>query len=202
MWQSWKRQAKPLRSEVCPPILPTDESYMGSPEFVLHAISLGTALAVLWILLSGYFEPLLLGLGLASVVVSVWLAHRMDVADHEGHPVHVAPFTIGVYWPWLVWQIIKSNWDVAKLILNPKMPLRPHVFSTQASQKTEVGIALYANSITLTPGTVTLATHPDGPVEVHAIDDKARKGVESLNMDKQCTHHERTSTVEVASSPC
>ncbi len=166
---------------------------------MLHAISLGAALSVLWLLLSGFFTPLLLGLGLASVAVSVWLAHRMDVADHEGHPVHIAPFTVGIYWPWLVWQIIKSNWDVAKLILDPKMPIRPQVFSTQASQQTEVGIALYANSITLTPGTVTLATHPDGTFEVHAIDDAAREGVESLDMDKHCTHHERASKVEDAS---
>ena len=154
---------------------------------MLHAISLGAALSILWLLLSGYFEPLLLGLGLVSVVVTVWLAHRMDVADPEGHPVHLAPHALLIYWPWLLWQIIKSNWDVAKLILNPKMPIRPHIFTTAATQKTEVGITTYANSITLTPGTVTLAAHPSGEIEVHAIDDAAREGVETLDMDRRCT---------------
>lgn len=152
-----------------------------------HAISLGATLAVLWLLLSGYFEPLLLGLGLASVVLTVWLAHRMDVADHEGHPIHLAPHALFLYWPWLAWQIVKSNWDVAKLILDPKMPINPHVFTTKSSQKTEVGVTMYANSITLTPGTVTLATHANGKFEVHAIDTAARQGVETLEMDRRCT---------------
>lgn len=157
---------------------------------MLHAISLGAALAVLWLLLSGFFEPLLLGLGLASILVTVWLAHRMDVADHEGHPIHLAPHALLSYWPWLFWQIIKSNWDVAKLILSPKMPIRPHVFTTQATQSSEVGRTTYANSITLTPGTVTLAAHADGSFEVHAIDDATREGVEALDMDRRCTRLE------------
>ena len=158
---------------------------------MFHAISLGATLSVLWLLLSGYFEPLLLGLGLASIVLTVWLARRMDVTDHEGHPIHLAPHALLIYWPWLWWQICKSNWDVAKLILSPKMPIHPHVFTTQASQKTEVGITLYANSITLTPGTVTLATRSDGTFDVHAINDAAREGVETLEMDQLCTAFER-----------
>lgn len=154
---------------------------------MLHAISLGAALAALWLLLSGYFEPLLLGLGLASVVTTVWLAHRMDVVDHEGHPIHLAPHALLIYWPWLFWQIVKSNWDVAKLILSPKMPIHPQVFTTQATQLSEVGRTTYANSITLTPGTVTLAAHPDGTFEVHAIDHATREGVETLDMNRRCT---------------
>lgn len=157
---------------------------------MFHAISLGATLAVLWLLLSGYFEPLLMGLGLASVALTVWLAHRMDVADHEGHPIDLALHALLIYWPWLCWQICKSNWDVAKLILNPKMPIHPHVFTTQASQLSEVGRTTYANSITLTPGTVTLATHPNGKFDIHAIDDAARDGVETLEMDRRCTAFE------------
>lgn len=174
-----------------PPYSPLSyESLSGEPVFLLHAISLGAGLSVLWLLLSGYFEPLLLGLGVASVVVTVWLAHRMDVADHEGHPIHLAPHALLIYWPWLFWQIVKSNWDVAKLILSPQMPIRPHVFTTKATQASEVGRTTYANSITLTPGTVTLAAHADGSIEVHAIDDAAREGVEALDMDRRCTHLE------------
>lgn len=153
---------------------------------MLHAISLGTALTVLWLLLSGYFEPLLLGLGAVSIAITLWLAHRMDVVDHEGHPVHLAPHALLLYWPWLFVQICKSNWDVAKLILAPKMNIRPHVFETKSSQTTEVGRTTYANSITLTPGTVTLATHVNGVFVVHTLDDAARIGVETLEMDRRC----------------
>lgn len=175
---------------------PINESFVGSLINVLHALSLGAVLAALWLLLSGFFTPMLLTLGAISVVLTVWLAHRMDVADHEGHPIQLAPRALMVYWPWLGWQIIKSNWDVAKLILSPDMPIRPHVFTTQATQTSEVGRTTYANSITLTPGTVTLAAHADGAFEIHAIDDAAREGVESLDMDYRCSHLERRTNKE------
>ncbi|MFC1674184.1 Na+/H+ antiporter subunit E, partial [Pseudomonadota bacterium] len=110
---------------------------------MLHAISLGAAMAALWLLLSGFFTPLLLGLGVASVALSVWIAHRMDVVDHEGHPIHMGPRAV-VYFPWLIKEIIVSNWDVAKVILSPKINIRPHVFFTKAGQLTEVGRTTYA----------------------------------------------------------
>ena len=80
---------------------------------------------------------------------------------------------------------------MAKVILNPKLPIHPHVFDTKATQKTEVGRTTYANSITLTPGTVTLATEPGGLFTIHVITDDARRGVEDLEMDKRCTALER-----------
>lgn len=153
---------------------------------MLHAISLGTALAVLWMLLSGMFDPLLIGLGVASVILTVWIAHRMDVVDHEGHPVHMGPRAL-FYFPWLGWEIAKANWDVAKIILSPKMTIQPHIFKTKASQLSDVGRTTYANSITLTPGTVTIAMEDDGTFEIHALTDAAREGVEALDMDRRCT---------------
>ena len=59
---------------------------------MLHAVSLAFALSILWLLLSGYFtEPLLLALGLASVLLVLVIVHRMEVLDPEGHPVHLGP---------------------------------------------------------------------------------------------------------------
>lgn len=154
---------------------------------MLHTLSLSAILAVLWFLLSGFFEPLMLSFGVLSVALTVWLAHRMDVVDHEGHPIHLAPHVLLKYWPWLAWQILKSNWDVAKIILAPKLNIQPHTFDTQASQSTEVGLTLYANSITLTPGTVTVDMKAKGVFEIHALTNAAREGVEDLNMDRRCT---------------
>lgn len=154
--------------------------------YVLHAFSLGAALIVVWGLLSGMPEPLLMGLGLASVVLTVWIAHRMDVVDHEGHPIHLGPRAL-FYYPWLIVQIMKANWDVAKIILSPKMDIHPHIFKTKASQKSDVGLTTYANSITLTPGTVTITMDDDGIFEVHALTYAAREGVETLEMDRRCT---------------
>lgn len=162
---------------------------------MLHTISLGAALAVLWVLLSGMFDPLLLGLGFASIVLTVWIAHHMDVVDHEGHPVHLGARAI-FYFPWLAYEIVKSNIDVAKIILSPKMKIQPQIFRTKASQLSDVGRTTYANSITLTPGTVTLTMEEDGTFEVHALTDAAREGVETLEMDRRCTAMEGMSQAD------
>ena len=153
---------------------------------MLHALSLSGVLYALWLMLSGYFDPLLMGLGLGSVFVVVFTAIRMDVVDHEGHPVHLGPRAL-VYFPWLVFEITKANWDVAKIILSPKMNIQPHIFKTKASQKSDVGLTTYANSITLTPGTVTIVMDDDGVFEIHALTQAAREGVENLEMDRRCT---------------
>ena len=153
----------------------------------MHTISLGTVMAVLWMLLSGYFDPLMLGFGVISVIITLWIAHRMDVVDHEGHPIHLAVHALLVYWPWLAWQIVKSNWDIAKIILSPKLNINPHTFDTKASQSTEVGLTLYANSITLTPGSVTIDIRSAGMFEVHVLSTNAREGIETLEMDRRCS---------------
>lgn len=148
------------------------------------SISLWVFLYALWIMLSGYLDnPLLLGLGAVSCTLVVYIAHRMDVIDHEGHPSHLS-VKILPYWAWLCWEIVKANFDVAKVILSPKMPISPVMFKTRASQSQELGQVIYANSITLTPGTVTIALE-DGVLEVHALTIEGAKGVLSGEMDKK-----------------
>ena len=152
---------------------------------MLHALSLGLFLSILWMLLSGHTDPLLLGLGAASVSVVVLISHRMDLIDHEGHPVHLTWRSI-FYWPWLIWQIIKANVDVARIILKPKMPISPNVFHTKGSQKSDLGYVIYANSITLTPGTVSVALE-NGVLSVHALTAEAAADVEAGEMDRRVT---------------
>lgn len=152
---------------------------------MLHALSLGLVLYGLWMLLSGYFQPLLLGLGAGSVLAVIWIAHRMDVIDHEGHPIHLTGRAF-LYWPWLIVEIIKSNIDVAKVILRAKMPIHPSVIEIKATQETELGQVILANSITLTPGTVTIAIDRD-IMSVHALTREAADGLLTGDMDRRVT---------------
>ena len=153
---------------------------------LLHRLSLGLVLCILWLLLSGYFfSALLLGLGLASAAAVVFIAHRMDVIDHEGHPVHLGWRAI-IYLPWLLGEIVKANIDVARRIIQPSMPIRPNLLRVKASQKSELGNVIYANSITLTPGTVTVELD-DGLLGVHAITAEAAEEVLSGEMDRRVT---------------
>lgn len=153
---------------------------------MLHALSLGLALAALWMLLSGFFDVLLISLGIVSVILSVYIAYRMDVVDHEGHPMHHGA-TIVLYWPWLIWQIAKSNWDVSKTILGIGEPIHPTVFKTPATQDSELDQVIYANSITLTPGTVTLSAESGNTFEVHALTKSSRADIEEGSMNRRCT---------------
>ncbi|MEQ8506537.1 MAG: Na+/H+ antiporter subunit E [Rhodospirillales bacterium] len=152
---------------------------------MLHALSLSIGLAALWWLLSGFTLPLILAFGALSVALVVFIAMRMDVVDHEGHPIH-ATWRWITYMPWLGKEIVMANIDVVKAILSPKGRVHTTVIRTKATQKTELGHVIYANSITLTPGTVTLAVE-DGVMTVHALTRGAVDGLKTGEMDRRCT---------------
>ena len=152
---------------------------------MLHALSLGLILFCLWLLLSGFFKTLLISLGLASVIAVVWIAHRMDVIDHEGHPIHLTVRAF-LYWPWLIIEIVKANIDVARTIGRRKMPVSPSLLEVKATQETELGQVVYANSITWTPGTVTIAIDKD-IITVHALTRSAAEDLETGEMDRRVT---------------
>ncbi len=151
---------------------------------MLRAASLAVFLSLRWLLLSGYFtDPLLLGLGVASVLSVVFITYRMGALDPEGHPVHLVLRAL-VYWPWLLKEIVMANIDVAKAVLRSPMAIEPTVFTVTGSQQSELGRVIYANSITLTPGTVTIALDDD-QLTVHALTRAGREGVESGEMDRR-----------------
>jgi len=150
-----------------------------------QAISLGAVLFGLWLLLSGHYTPLLLGFGAASCALVVLISARMDVVDREGHPIHLGPRAL-TYWPWLLVEIVKANIDVAKRIVDPKLPISPTMLRVKASQKTEVGRVIYANSITLTPGTVSVELEGD-MIEVHALTVEGAEALQEGEMDRRVT---------------
>ncbi|MDP7547790.1 MAG: Na+/H+ antiporter subunit E [Alphaproteobacteria bacterium] len=150
---------------------------------IIHGIGLCLALAACWLLLSGYFQVLLLSLGAASVAFCVWIAVRMDLIDHEGVPMHMTLAGLR-YVPWLLWEIVKANVDVAKRVISPSLPIAPSLFDAPVSQKTDLGQVLYANSITLTPGTVSVDLSP-GVIQVHALHDGAAEGLLEGEMDRR-----------------
>ena len=153
---------------------------------LLHSISLGLVLFGVWLLLSGFFDsPLLLGLGVLSCVIVVLIANRMDVTDHEGVPIHLG-WRILTYWLWFSVEIVKANLDVARRILDPKLPIYPVLVRVKASQASELGQVIYANSITLTPGTVSILVE-DGEILVHAIAKELAEDLESGEMDRRVT---------------
>jgi multicomponent Na+:H+ antiporter subunit E len=137
--------------------------------------SIGMVLFCFWLVLSGHYTMITVPAGVLTVIGVVALSRRLDIADEEGHPIHLLPRAV-TYWPWLAKEIAKSTWDVTKVILNPSLPISPTLIRIKASQRSAVGIATYANSITLTPGTIT-ARVSGHEFLVHAV---TRSGAEDL----------------------
>ncbi len=152
---------------------------------MLRALGLGVILFTFWVLLSGHYTPLLLSLGVLSSALVVFIAMRMDVVDHEGIPLHLGG-RFWIYLPWLLKEIFRANVNVAKIILTPSLPISPILVKYRATQKTDIGRALYANSITLTPGTIT--TGVEGQMlEVHSLTWVDVDGREQDEMDRRVT---------------
>jgi multicomponent Na+:H+ antiporter subunit E len=154
----------------------------------LYTLSSVLVLYGFWLLLSGYFTAFLMTAGAGSAIAVVALAHRMDLVDHEGHPIHLG-WRVLAYWPWLFREIIKSAWDVSRIIVDPRLPISPTMIRVPTSQKTAVGVVTYANSITLTPGTISMEVK-HGEILVHALTRAAAEGLQEGEMDRRVTWFE------------
>ncbi len=122
---------------------------------------------VTWLLWSGMYVPLLLLLGAASCVLVTWLARRIGFFDIELYVLHQSPRLPG-FWLWLMKEIFKANFDVARIILSPRLPVQPQIVTIDATDLPGPSQATLANAITLTPGTLTLDIDR-GRIEVHCL---------------------------------
>jgi multicomponent Na+:H+ antiporter subunit E len=118
-----------------------------------------------WLLLSGHLTPLLLGLGVVSALVVTWLTRSLEAVSEA---LRVAPrFTLS-YLPWLLKEIVVANLQVVRIILDPRLPIDPVLVRLRAPFRGELALTTLGNSITLTPGTVTLDVEGE-ELLVHAL---------------------------------
>lgn len=147
------------------------------------SIAQAATLFAFWLVLSGMFTPLLLAAGLGAAVGVAVLAWRMELADREGHPIHLTLAALA-YWPWLIREILASGWQVAKTILDPRLPISPTLVRFKPSQESTVGLVTHANSITLTPGTLTVEASRDEFL-VHALTREGAAALVDGEMDRR-----------------
>jgi multicomponent Na+:H+ antiporter subunit E len=154
----------------------------------MRIVSLTSFLFAFWIALSGHYTPMLVAAGLAGALVCVLAAIRMRVADAEGHPIELFRGT-ATYYPWLIREIAKSAWAVTKIILHPRLPISPTMTVVRASQRSSAAVATYANSITLTPGTITVGVRGKD-LTVHALVRDGALDLEGGGMDRRVSRFE------------
>ena len=154
---------------------------------MLRSVLLFFILLLVWLLLSGHYTFLIISLGVISCLLCVYLTRRANILDNELLPVTFFPRIIQ-YIIWLIKEIIVSNISTAKVILTNSE--NPEIFTVKCTQKTPEGKTTYANSITLTPGTVTTDIK-NNILEVHALTSDFGDDVRSGDMDKKVTWLEK-----------
>lgn len=155
---------------------------------MLHATVLFAVLLGLWLMISGINTPLFWALGIVSSAIAVWIARRKSIIDRESVPLQLHPLRFPAYLAWLLVEIIKANWDVTRRILSPSLPISPTV-ATLPAPGDDLLRVIYANSITLTPGTVSIDLgEQSDTVVVHSL---TREGMESLMAGEMLRRVER-----------
>ena len=159
----------------------------GNPSGTLPSLSRGLKLAVAlvaaWLLWSGLYKPLLLGLGLFSCVLTLHLTRRMGYFKSD---LFALSFSLRLlkFWGWLAKEIVKSSLQVTRVVLDPKLPISPRVVRVEATSENPVDQVILGNGITLTPGTLALDVH-EGVIQVHCLTEDGARDVLSGDMDRR-----------------
>lgn len=160
---------------------------MKSSRRLLH-ISLAFFLFMFWLALSGIYTAFSASLGVASALICTYAASRIRVVDAEGHPIGLLLRT-PLYYPWLLKEIFVDGWSMARVILSPKLPISPTMTTIRARQKTAAGIATFANSVILTPGSV-VAKVSGNELTIHALERSTAIKLEQGKMNEQVRRFE------------
>ena len=150
---------------------------------------IGTAviLYAFWVLLSGQFDAFHLTLGAICCIVVAYLYHDLLFANTRVGDMRVVAWRFITYIPWLMVQILMSNLHVASLVLRRKMPINPQVLTFKTKLETDISCVALANSITLTPGTITMDIR-DGVFYVHALSKKVADELQAGAMEDRVAH--------------
>jgi len=137
---------------------------------MIRKVSLFFTLIALWLLMSGHYNPITLGLGLLSIILTLLISVKMGVVDGEGLPVELL-FRAPRYAAWLLWEVVLSNIAVVREICSVT-PVNSGIQHFDTTGLDDLGRVIYANSITLTPGTLTIDIVDDSLI-VHALNEQS-----------------------------
>ena len=150
---------------------------------MIRSFVLIIAVALLWLGLSGHYSPLLLILGAISIIVTLIVTSQMRIIDSESTPYLLLPEAID-YWFWLFGEIVKANWTVFKACLKVELDIEPGLVTVNTMCKSDLARTTFANSITLTPGTVTLSVDGENLL-VHALYASQTDPEDFIEMDER-----------------
>ena len=153
---------------------------------IKHFIATYLIVLAFWLLLSAHFDKFHVGAGIVSALVVAYASHDLLFTGTGNHSLTKTVRFI-TYLPWLIYQIVLANIDVAKRALSPGMPIDPRVVTFKTMLKSDVARTALANSITLTPGTVTIDI-VDDVFYVHAIAKEPADDLLEGAMERRIAH--------------
>lgn len=141
-----------------------------------------------WVIWSGMFDAFHLSLGVISCALVTFISHDLMFKEGFSYRNIVETVRFIKYIPWLLYQIVLSNIHVAYLVLHPKMPIEPFMITVETKLKKDISLVTYANSITLTPGTITADIVDRKHYVVHCISKKVADDLFTGDMEKRIAH--------------
>lgn len=161
-----------------------DKEIVGSS--IVHRFLLAVMLFCFWMLLSGNTEVKFMTYGVLTAVITAWASYPLLlVPDREKTKYYfvfgINPFRLVYYFFWLMWQLILANIDVIRATVRAELDINPGVVSFRYRVNHPMAQVILANSITLTPGTVTMNVTEEGLFEVHALTNGAADGLKDAN---------------------
>jgi len=123
-----------------------------------------------WLPLSGFFDLFHMGIGVGCCALVAYISHDLLFVNVRVGDMRTIVKRFFAYIPWLIYQIIMANFHVARLVLSPKMPINPKIIKFKVKLDSDISLVTFANSITLTPGTITVDIK-EGEYYVHALDE-------------------------------
>ncbi|MBN2539592.1 MAG: Na+/H+ antiporter subunit E [Deltaproteobacteria bacterium] len=159
------------------------ETKSGFQNFVATFVML----MVFWALLSGKFDTFHLSLGVICSLIVAYLSHDLLFANVRVGDGRLIAQRFLRYIPWLMREIVTANFHVAYLALSPKMPIDPQIITFRTKLESDISWVTLANSITLTPGTITIDIE-DREFMIHALDRKVADDLDTGEMEDRVAH--------------
>ena len=166
----------------------SDKKIVGSP--MVHMTCLALVLFAFWMVLSGRTETKFVVYGILTAVVTTWVTYPLLLVPNKdgSKKYYVFGFSIPkmiMYFFWLMWQLVLANIDVLLATTGQELNIDPKVVRFRFKADNPMASVVLANSITLTPGTVTMNVTDDGVYEIHALTVGAAAGVLDGGMQKK-----------------
>jgi len=140
-----------------------------------------------WLLLSGHYDLFHISLGALCCGLVAHSSQDLLFANPRAGDMRVIVKRFFTYVPWLIYQIAISNLHVARLALSPSMPIDPEIITFKTKLESDISMVTLANSITLTPGTITIDVK-DGVYYVHAVSKKTAEDLMTGEMEDKVAH--------------